>query len=111
MLIKLGKGMYILIWEYQIKIEHVRKFEEIYAANGAWAELFRKGEGYLGTELIRDTNQPHRYISIDRWVSSERYESFLSQCKDEYVRLDAECEDLTENETLLGRWYLIPAET
>lgn len=103
--------MYIIIWEYQVKIEHVKEFQEIYAANGAWAELFRKGEGYLGTELMRDINRPYRYMTIDRWVSPHDYESFLSQWKSEYSKLDAECEGLTEKETLLGKWESILLET
>lgn len=103
--------MYIVIWEYQVKIEHVKKFEEIYATNGAWAELFRKSEGYLGTQLIRDTNHAYRYLTIDRWVSPQDYESFLSQWKTEYSNLDAECEGLTEQETQLGTWELILPET
>lgn len=96
--------MYVIVWEYRVKAEQRVAFEEIYASNGAWAELFRKEEGYLGTELLRDSNQPQRYITIDRWTSSEDYESFRSKWKCEYARLDAQCEGLTEQETLLGKW-------
>jgi heme-degrading monooxygenase HmoA len=96
--------MYVIIWEYQVKADSVVEFERIYASNGAWAELFRKEEGYLGTELLRDSTNPHRYITIDRWTSLGGYESFRSQWKSEYATLDLQCEDLTEREILLGKW-------
>jgi heme-degrading monooxygenase HmoA len=96
--------MYVIIWEYQVRAEFVVKFEEIYSAKGAWAKLFQKSRGYLGTELLADEGQPHRYITIDRWASSKEYESFLSEWKNEYADLDAKCEGLTERETPLGKW-------
>ena len=96
--------MYVIIWEYQVRAESVEGFEEIYSATGAWARLFQKSKGYLGTELLANESQPHRYITIDRWRSSSDYESFLAESKSEYERLDAQCEGLTEQETLLGKW-------
>ena len=100
--------MYVIIWEYQVKAEQLVAFEEIYASNGAWAELFRKETGYLGTELLRDPNQPQRYITIDRWISLEDYESFRLKWKSEYARLDAQCEGLMEKEALIGKCESIP---
>jgi len=65
--------MYVILWEYQVKPDYRAAFEEIYAANGAWAQLFEKETGYLGTELLHDPNNAHRYITIDRWDSSQAY--------------------------------------
>ena len=96
--------MYVIIWEYQVKLEKQAKFEKIYAANGAWTELFKKGTGYLGTELLRHTNQPLRFLTIDRWTSKEDYEAFRSRWEKEYKVLDAQCESLTESESTLGKW-------
>ena len=96
--------MYVMIWEYQVTSNHIVEFEEIYSATGAWAKLFQKGKGYLGTELLSDEGHPHRYITIDRWTSPQAYTSFLSEWENEYARLDAQCEGLTERETLLGKW-------
>ena len=94
--------MYVIIWEYQVKADSVAEFERIYASNGPWAELFKKHAGYLGTELLRDSNHPQRYITIDRWISSEAYHSFREKWQDDYKTLDARCKDLTERETLLS---------
>ena len=96
--------MYVIIWEYQVRVERVAEFEKIYSATGQWARLFQKGKGYLGTELLVDEGRSHRYITIDRWRSSRDYESFLAEWKNEYERLDVQCERLTERETLLGKW-------
>lgn len=103
--------MYVMIWEYQVRAERVAEFEEIYTATGAWAKLFQRSPGYLGTELLLDTSRPHRYITIDRWRSSQAYLTFLAERKNEYESLDAQCAVLTEQETRLGTWELISSET
>ena len=96
--------MYIITWEYHINPDHRAKFEETYAPDGLWAVLFKKGAGYLGTELIQSIEFPDQYVTIDRWTSSEAYDAFLSQWKAEYDRLDAQCDDLTTLERRLGTY-------
>lgn len=96
--------MYVIIWEYRVRAAHVAEFVEIYSATGVWARLFQKSQGYLGTELLADGEHPHRYLTIDRWSSSQEFEAFLAKYKKEYADLDAQCGGLTEQETLLGRW-------
>lgn len=103
--------MYIIIWQYQVKADRLAEFEDIYTSSGLWSELFKKAEGYQDTELLRDPEQPHHYITIDRWISSQHYESFLSRWKTEYAAIDAQCESLTEMESLVGKWELIFPET
>ena len=103
--------MYIIIWEYHVKAEHSEEFEKIYRANGTWAGLFQKQNGYRGTELLRDRQNKERYLTVDRWVSLRDYESFLSQWNKEYEALDAHCEGLIEQETMLGTWETIDYET
>ncbi len=100
--IKHDKPMCVIIWEYQVKAERVIEFERIYASNGVWVELFRKEEGYLGTQLLRDSNHSQRYITMDRWVSSQAYNSFQAKWQDEYKALDERCKDLTDSESFLG---------
>ena len=103
--------MNVIIWEYLVKAECVTEFERIYSADGAWTKLFKKSSGFIGTELLRDKKQTHRYITIDRWNSLQEYESFLLQWQSEYEALDAKCNNLTEQETLLGKWESIRRET
>jgi len=103
--------MYVIIWEYRVRPASVREFEKIYGENGAWAKLFQNGSGYLGTELLRDSSDPYHYLTIDCWNSITDYEAFLSKLKKEYEMLDAQCENLIEQETLLGKWESISHET
>jgi heme-degrading monooxygenase HmoA len=103
--------MYVIIWEYQVKPDRVAEFEEAYAPEGRWAQFFQNDPGYLGTELLRDPRDPQRYVTIDRWDSSEQYEAFLSQWEIEYAALDAQCDGLTENEFLSGTWESVSLET
>ncbi len=102
-----SKNMYLIIWEYQVKQEHLPAFKKIYANNGIWANLFNKSEGYLGTELLDKEADTHRFITIDRWVSAEAYEKFILDFQEEYKQLDIQCEGMTEQETLLGKFKQI----
>ena len=65
-------------------------FERAYGADGEWAQFFRQGVGYIGTELLRDIVEPDRYIVIDRWESAEAYSAFLVAHGDEYLRRSEE---------------------
>jgi len=99
--------MYLILWEYHIKPEKREEFEQIYSPSGAWAELFKKGAGYLGTELVLDETDPQKYLTVDRWASKEEYESFLEHWEQEYEALDKQCEGLTKHEVLLGKGNLL----
>ena len=96
--------MFVIIWKYQIKEIYRKEFEMAYSANGAWATLFKKSDGYVSTELLQDESHSEEYITIDRWESKEAFEVFKSGWHQEYKLLDAQCEGLTEFEVLLGRW-------
>lgn len=96
--------MYIILWKYQVKTDCIAKFEELYSANGAWAMLFKKHGGYLGTELFHENSAPDRYLTIDRWISQQAYEEFKRDWKSEYESLDAECEGLTTQEIAFGNF-------
>jgi len=103
--------MYMIIWEYQVKVDHVADFETIYASNGAWAKLFSEGNDFISTELLRDEIHAQRYITIDRWDSVKDYEAFCAQHKEEYETLDSQCSVLTKHETLLGKWESVTHKT
>ena len=96
--------MYIILWEFLVKPEKQTEFMKVYALTGAWAELFKKSPGYLGTELSRDETNSQRYLTIDRWESREAFQGFLSHWEEEYNTLDAGCEGLTVHESCIGRF-------
>jgi heme-degrading monooxygenase HmoA len=62
------------------------EFERVYGADGKWAEFFKQGQGFIGTELLSDVESPGRYIVIDRWNSREEYNDFVAANRDEYMR-------------------------
>ena len=65
-------------------------FEEAYGQDGEWAQFFRQGAGYIGTELLRDLEEPDRYVVIDRWESIDAYNAFLGAHQEEYLRRSEE---------------------
>jgi heme-degrading monooxygenase HmoA len=94
--------MYRIVWEFEPDPARVAEFERDYGANGAWASLFRRGAGYLGTELFRSATDPTRYLTVDRWVSRAAYDAFRTAFGAEYTALDARCEAWTRTERLVA---------
>jgi hypothetical protein len=44
---------FVIMWEFKVRREMEKRFEEAYGSEGDWAELFGQDEAYVGTELIR----------------------------------------------------------
>ena len=93
---------YSYAWAYRVRPEKVEEFLQLYGPKGSWVELFRKAEGYLGTELYRDREDTLRYVTIDHWASEEAYNEFRSTFTEEYAAIDQLGEDLTESESSIG---------
>ena len=53
-----------LVFRYEVRDPDA--FEEAYGPDGEWAQFFRQGDGYIGTELLHDVEEPGRYLVIDR---------------------------------------------
>lgn len=94
--------MYRIVWEFEPEPDRVAEFEREYGSGGAWATFFRRGAGYLDTELFRSATRPSRYLTVDRWTSRSAYEAFRAAFGAEYAALDARCEPLTRSERLLA---------
>ena len=91
--------MYVVVWEFVARKGREAEFESAYGKSGRWVELFRKADGYHGTELWRAEG---RWVTVDRWQSEDHYRRFRKACVDEYEALDRELAELTERETPLG---------
>ena len=76
--------MIALVFSYEVR--DVEAFERAYGADGEWAQFFRDGRGYIGTELLRDVELPGRYLVIDRWESADDYNAFAAERREEYMR-------------------------
>jgi heme-degrading monooxygenase HmoA len=98
-----GAG-YATLWEFTVAAARQAEFEAHYGPHGTWARLFRRADGYLGTELLRDHVDPLRYLTIDRWESREAFQAFRRAHGAEYERLDRQFEGLTTREAPLGEY-------
>jgi heme-degrading monooxygenase HmoA len=98
--------MYVVLWEYHIRQEFKQEFEHTYGPEGTWVHFFKQAEGYLRTELLHDTEHPGRYMTIDYWNSGEMYNTFNQKFREEYEKIDRQCERLTQKETRLGSFLL-----
>ena len=54
-------------------------FECDYGPAGESARLFRRADGYLGTELLRRSDNQGEYLTLDRWESRATYEAFRAR--------------------------------
>jgi heme-degrading monooxygenase HmoA len=93
--------MYLRIWEYDVTADHVDDFIAAYGADGDWAQLFRHGTGYLGTELFRDTDDDSRFVTVDRWADEQAWRAFLEERGETYAGLDARLVHLSASQRSL----------
>jgi heme-degrading monooxygenase HmoA len=93
---------HVIVWEFIVRAGREREFEEVYGPTGAWATLFSKSPEHLGVDLLRDVANPRRYLTIDRWKTSEAFGAFRKAHAAECEALDARCEGLTEAERKIG---------
>jgi heme-degrading monooxygenase HmoA len=100
--------MYIILWRFRPLEGWESEFERAYGPSGEWAMLFRRDDGYLGTELLRRSDDSREYLTLDRWVSRPAYEAFRVRFGREYRRLDERLEELTQEETPLGAFEVLP---
>ena len=91
-----------ILWEFRVKGDRTREFEEHYGGNGTWARFFGRGQGYRETILLRDREVPGRYVTIDVWDDLESYSAFSAANIEEYREIDRSFEALTEQERCLG---------
>jgi heme-degrading monooxygenase HmoA len=96
--------VHLIVWQFKCRDGRAADFEKAYDSNGDWARLFARGSGFLGTELLRSSNEPSRYLTIDCWAKEADFETFKAQWGSEYHALDEKCADLSEQEELLGRF-------
>jgi heme-degrading monooxygenase HmoA len=89
-----------LLFSYDVRDR--AEFERVYGPEGEWAAFFRSARGYVGTELLRDVEQPGRYLVVDRWESTEAYNDFVAAHRDDYMRRVDETAYLYERELRIG---------
>jgi heme-degrading monooxygenase HmoA len=92
-----------IVWEFLVRAHRLPEFERHYSGvGGSWAQLFSKSPGFRGTVLLRNTQDPRHFLTIDSWDSVVAQLRIREQFHDEYSRLDQACEELTESERRVG---------
>jgi heme-degrading monooxygenase HmoA len=99
--------MFVRIWQFRARPEKAGEFQTVYGSSGAWAQLFGRAAGYLGTELLESATDSATFLTVDRWESAEAWAAFLSAWPEEYAALDRQCEPLTVVEMEVGT-FLTP---
>lgn len=92
--------MIALVFSYEAADE--AEFVRVYGPDGEWAQFFKDGRGYVGTELLRDVEIPGRYLVVDRWESREAYNAFVEANRADYMRRVDETAFHHEHELRLG---------
>lgn len=94
----------IIVWEFRVPAGKRQEFENAYGSDGLWAQLFRRGQGYIRTELYRDAKVEGRYFTLDFWESRGAFHRFKEQNPVEYKSLDQQCSTLTAEESFIEEY-------
>ena len=96
--------MFVILWEYEVKLACEESFQRVYGPHGSRAQLFRRDPRYLSTQLLRDPFRSSFYLTLDFWESETAYDEFLINNKSSYEALDRATDGLTDAERLIGRY-------
>ena len=94
--------MLTVVWRYRVAVQHRAAFEAAHGLEGPWVELFSESPDFDGTELLKSGDGI--YLTIDRWISGDAYDAFVTLHRSDYADIDEECGELTESEELVGRF-------
>ena len=94
--------MMFRVWEYDVREAASADFEQVYGADGAWAQLFSSSDGFEGTELFISVSNPGRYLTVDRFRDEASWRRFQVEHREAYLTLDGESGGLTVAERELA---------
>jgi heme-degrading monooxygenase HmoA len=95
-------GVYTILWEFRVSSKRRGEFEQAYAVDGPWADLFTRADGFLGVQLLRCVEQDGRYLTVDRWRYRADFLAFQRDFRAEYSALDRRLAGMAEVETRIG---------
>ncbi len=99
---KSGEGVFVRIFEFHAKPGREREFEKIYGPEGDWAQLFRRSEAFIRTELHCDRETKGRYVTVDYFASLPEFEKLLAEHRADYEALDHRCAAVRASEKCIG---------
>ncbi len=96
---------------FRYEVREPDEFVRVYGPEGDWAQFFRQGRGYMGSELLHDLEEPERFLVVDRWESAEAYNAFLAEHEAEYVRRSDEARMYYVQELRFGTFENVWSES
>ena len=96
-----------IVCEYLVREQARGQFELAFGPGGAWSQLFSRSPGFRGATVLRDTNDPRRYLAIEVWDSEHQRDQALDEGQDGYAGLLAAFEEWTETRTELGTFSVL----
>lgn len=99
--------MYSIIWRYKIKKGSDKEFEFEYGKEGAWSNLFKNSNNYLGSFLHKSLDMNQMYLLIDTWTSEQSYKDFINLNGSVYNSLSSRFEKLYDSEEKIGAFNAI----
>ena len=86
--------MYLNIWEFYVKTDLEKQFEQANGSAGEWYQYFKRSPDFLGTGflrgvdlLIEDKEEVRRYLTEDRWRSIDGFRSYVKANPDKFQEL------------------------
>ena len=98
--------MYCKVWNYTVESSKQGKFEEEYGRTGSWFKFFETCEDFLGLELMKNSNGKS-YIVIDKWMSKEDYEDYISENQAVNDDLKEKSKELYSEEENVGEFNIL----
>ncbi len=100
-----------VVWEFIVKEEARGHFELAYGPGGVWSKLFADCRGFRGTILLRDTENPRRYLAIDLWDTVAQRERVQAERSAEYADLHTSLAEWTESNAEVGIFRVLAEAT
>ena len=100
-----------LITEYILKEDSRGPFELTFGPGGAWSKLFAHSPGFRGTTILRDGENPHRYLVIDMWDSLVQRQQAVAEQAADHAKLEATLEDWVDSMIERGVFKILPEAT
>lgn len=91
-----------IVWEFLVKEGAQGQFELLYGPGGAWSKVSSNASGFRGTTLLRDEENPQRYLTIEVWDSTEQHEQMLLENRSKVSELDEAFTEWTISHNKLG---------
>jgi hypothetical protein len=91
-----------IVWRFRTTPEQLQEFLRYYKSDGMWAKLFRKSAEYHGTAMLHDIADSLAFLTVDRWSSNDAVARFRAEFETEYDQMDRHCQNLTQEEYLVG---------